>query len=177
MLQGIWASRLAQASPDLVRFINRFHRVAGFQHVVQDRFAGPTRRTRARLAQRLAHRLANRDPNFARSMAFQRVLGVALGGHPLATVDLLHRGRRYHLLPWRRLHPRAVQQQLLRDMALAAGPGQVVWVFDGPGLGLDRPALLASLGRILQDPRSPLARHPALPAWLAQLPRMTLLLA
>ncbi len=176
MLQGIWASRLAQASPDLVRFINRFHRVTGFQHVVQDRFGVPARQARARLAQRLAHRLANRDPNFARRMAFQRVLGMALGGHPLVTVDVLHRGRRHRLLPWPQLHPRAVQQQLLRDMALAAGPGRVVWVFDGRRLNVDRSTLLASLRRALRDPRSPLARHPALPAWLARLPRMVQLL-
>ena len=176
MLQGIWASRLAQASPDLVRFINRFHRVAGFQRVVQDRFAGPARAARARLTQRLAHRLANRDPNFVGRMAFQRVVGVALGGHPLITVDLIHRERRYHLLPWTQLHPWAVQQQLLRDMALATGPGAVRWVFDGRRLGLDRGRLLRSLRQLLQDPGSSLPRQPALGRWLAQLPSIVLLL-
>ncbi len=95
LLRGVWPTRLAQANDDLIRFINRFYRVAGFEYVVQDYFGSRIRERYARKAIRYARRLAKRLSNIHRTMSFERSIRQTSSGKPILSFTVKVRGRRY----------------------------------------------------------------------------------
>jgi len=142
---GVWPRRLANASPRLIRFVNRHYRTAGFQHVVRDLYAGGYRREVARLAMRLAERLALRRPGTWQRLSFGQTLSIAPGGHPVRVVEVWVGRVRYQLKPWSRLDPQAVRRQLRRDRALFGPASALRWVFDGRRLGMRREDIVDEL--------------------------------
>jgi hypothetical protein len=149
LLSGVWADRLAGADERLIRFLNRFHRVSGFEHLLRDHFAGPYQRTVARLAMRLARVLAGRHPGFVRTMSFERVVGFAPGGIPIYTVEITHDGVRYSLYPASHLDWPALERTFWRNASLFRHPARVRWVFDGTRLGMGKRQVVETLQRLL----------------------------
>lgn len=172
LLTGVWSDRLANASPRLIRFINRFHRASGFERVIRDYFAGLYKRAGAILAMRLAHRLADRSPDFSRRLSFERVLGFAPGGHPVHALEIVRNGMHYKLKPWSRLYPFALRGQFLRDVALFGRPDQIRWVFDGQRLGRQKGDVVREVRRILASGRFSQTGHPDHRRWLDALDKI-----
>jgi hypothetical protein len=156
----------------LIEFIQRFHRVSGFEWVVHDYFAGPYGRAGAILAMRLAHRLADRHPDFTRRISFERALGLAPSGHLVRTIDITRNGLRYQLKPWSQIDPHTIRQQFLRDIALFGRPDEVRWVFDLQRLGRPKRAVVEEVRRILTPARFPGYRYPHHRRWLDALDRV-----
>lgn len=172
LLSGAWPERLAGAGEGLIRFINRFHRVSGFEVPLRDYFAGRYRRAMARVAIRLARHLASRYPGFARTMTFERAVGFAPGGIPIRTIEVVHRGVRYVLYPASRLDGPAIEQYFWRNASLFQDPARVRLVFDGTRLGLQRRQVVESLQRILARARPGAGMGPSDRRWLASLDRI-----
>lgn len=129
LLSGVWRRRLAAAGPELTRFINRFHRVAGVGRVIEDCFAGRYRRAVALMAIRLSHQLAGSHPARARNLYFDRQITFAPDNSPTLTVVVDYKGFQHRLFPWRRLHGQALRRQMRRDKLMAGAPREVRWVF------------------------------------------------
>lgn len=172
LLSGVWADRLAGADERLIRFLNRFHRVSGFEHLLRDHFAGPYQRAVARFAMRLAQLLASRHPGFARTMSFERVVGYASGGIPVYTVEITHDGIRYSLYPASRLDGPALERTFWRNASLFQHPAQVRWVFDGTRLGMGRRQVVETLQRTLARGRPGPGLGGSDRRWLASLDRI-----
>jgi hypothetical protein len=164
VLAGVWIERLRRAGPRVVAFVNRFYRTPGFGWVVRLYFGGPYRRAIARLAMDLAERLAARDAGFVAAASFEQALGVLPTGEPLLSVELSYRARRYVMLPWRRLHRRAIRHQLRRSATLHPQPERVRWVFRRGTLS--RAELVRSLRQLLADRRRGGEEQPDVRAWL-----------
>lgn len=172
LLIGVWPGRLANANQGLIRFINRFHRVAGFERVVADYFADKHKRTGAILIMRFAYRLAKRYPNFARLMSFERALSFAPSGHPIRVVNIVRNGVHYKFKPWAQINPFAIRRQFLHDMALFGNPNKVRWVFDGKRLGMQKRDILKQVRRVLARVQFPRGRPPDYRQWVAALDRI-----
>jgi hypothetical protein len=129
LLRGGWPERLAAAGPELARFINHFHDVAGVGRVIEEYFAGAYQRAVARMAVRLSEWLAARDPDFRRGLRFDRRIAFAPDGQPIHTIAVNHRGVTFRLFPWRRLHRAALFRQLRRDRLVFGSTERVRWVF------------------------------------------------
>jgi hypothetical protein len=129
LLRGGWPDRLAAAGPELSRFINRFHDVAGVGRVIEEYFAGKYQRAVARMAVRLSERLAARDHDFRRGLRFDRRISFAPDGQPIHTIAVNHRGVTFRLFPWRRLHRAAILRQVRRDRLVFGSAERVRWVF------------------------------------------------
>jgi hypothetical protein len=135
LLDGVWQKRLAGSNPELSRFINRFHRVAGVGRVVEDYFVGHYQRAVARMAMRLSLRLTSGATDFERNLHFDRRITFAPGGDSILVVVVGYKGLHYRLFPWRRLHNRALRRQLRRDRLTFHSPDKIRWVFDRRGRG------------------------------------------
>lgn len=129
LLSGIWQRRLAEAGPELIRFINQFYHVAGVGRVVEDCFAGRYRRAVALMAVRLSYRLTGSDSNHVQNMHFDRLIAFAPDNSPILTIAIGHRGLHYRLFPWREIHGQALRRQLRRDQLTFSSPDKVRWVF------------------------------------------------
>ena len=173
---GIWPNRLANASHSLIRFINRFHPVAGFERIVRDYFAGSYKRAGAKLAMRFAHQLADRQPKSKQLMSFGRTMGLAPGGHLVRTIAITYNGMNYHLAPWSRIYPIAAKGQLLRSASLFDSPDRFRWVFDGNRTGMSKQAIVSSIRRSFSDLLLPSHRHPNLRRWLNRMDRIVLVI-
>jgi hypothetical protein len=114
----------------------------------------------------LAERLAERDGGFVAAASFEQATGVLPTGEPLLSVELSYRGRRYVLLPWARLHRRALHHQLRRSAALHPQPERVRWVFRRGSLS--RAELAHRLRRLLARRRGG-EEQPGVRAWLNRL--------
>lgn len=171
LLRGVWPRRLAAAPPGLVRFINRFHHVAGVEEVIRDLYAGSGRKARALLAIRFARRIADRFPDSPHSISFQRSLALGPGGDIIPAVELVDErsGLRYLFKPWRQLDPRRIVAHFLRDVRLHGGTLKVRWVFDGRRLGMAKTGVVRTLRRALAHPAFTPRGHPMLPAWLERM--------
>lgn len=145
----MWPDRLANACRRLIRFINRFHRVSGFEHVVREYFTSKYHRAGIRLAMRFTRQLAKRLPDVERQVAFGRSIVFAPDGKPIGVVHIRSRGVRYQLMPWSRLHPAAVRKQFAHHMILFADPDKVRWVFDGQRSGHSKRDAVRAVRRIL----------------------------
>ncbi len=164
LLDGIWRDRLATGDHELVRFINRFHAVPGFHHLVRDYMASPYQRRAARLAMRLAHRLASRDTRYASSMRFARSLGLLPDGTTVPSITVVHQELHYLLQPHPRLEQPHLVAQLGHSSILYPNPATVRWVFDGRALAMDRRQVVNRIWHAL--------RRNAPGHWLANLPRL-----
>jgi hypothetical protein len=166
LLDGIWRRRLVQASPEIIRFVNRFHRVTGLERVLEDLFSDKYRRAAARMAIRLSHRLANDDPDFVQNLYYDRRLSHVLDSGPTLTVAVGYRGLHYLLMPLQRLRSTALLRQLRCDMRVFGSPGRVRWTFCR-NLKSSKGGLIASLRRLLSKEDEPAVRR-----WLAALKRI-----
>jgi hypothetical protein len=163
------------ASQSLIRFINRFHRVAGFEHLLRDYFAGRYKRGGALMAMRFAQQLASRHPDFTRRLAFQRRLVFAPDGLPIEAVTITRDGTHYQIRSWSRIYPQAIRRQWLRDMALFGSPDRVRWVFEGKRLRMRKPDVIRQVRRILTSDRFGMRAHPDHQRWLNALSRIIVL--
>jgi hypothetical protein len=154
-----WRRRLRHAPPWLVRFINRFHRVPGFQHVVRATGGSRYQQHIARMLTRLAWRLQERHGDGPGAMRFEMASLVAPNGDPLRTVTLVHRGRHYQALPWRRLHQHALQRLLHRNTTRHGRSGQVRLVFDRDRLEQGRRSVASAVRRLLGPDAPPSWRY------------------
>lgn len=175
LLSGVWPRRLASASQHLIRFINRFHRVAGFERLLRDYFAGRYKRGGALLTMRFAQQLASRQPDFARRLAFQHTLVFAPDSLPIEAVSITRNGTHYQIRPWSRIYPQAIRRQWLRDMALFGSPDRVRWVFDRGRLRMRKPDVVRQVRRILTSDRFGTSGHPDQQRWLNALSRIIVL--
>lgn len=130
LLSGVWRRRLADADPQLVSFINRFHHVAGMERVLEDLYNDPYRQAVARMAMRLSQRLASQDPDIIQTLHFDRRVGFAPDGKPILNVVAGHREVHYRFMPWKRLYASPIRAQLRRDALVFGAPGRIRWVFD-----------------------------------------------
>jgi hypothetical protein len=151
LLRGGWPERLAAAGPQLARFINRFHDVAGAGRVIEEYFAGAYQRAVAGMAVRLSERLASRDPDFRRGLHFDRRISFAPDGQPILTVVVGYRGLHYRLFPWRRLNRPALGRQLQRDRLVFGSPARVRWIFDRRLMPVSKNRLTADMRQMLGD--------------------------
>jgi hypothetical protein len=151
LLRGNWPRRLATAGPELSRFINRFHEMAGARHVIEEYFAGRYQRAVALMAIRLSERLAARDPDFRRGLHFDRRISFAPDGQPILTVVVGYRGLHYRLFPWRRLNRSALERQLQRDRLVFGSPARVRWMFDRRLMPVSKNRMAADLRQMLGD--------------------------
>lgn len=155
LLRGVWSERLARVDRALVQFINRFYTVDGFDHVVRSYYEGPLPRARVLLLLRFTHQLADRRPDDIDRLRFELANAFAPDGSSIQVVVLRSGARRYYVLPWTRLHPRAIRKLFVHHMVTAARPETVRWVFDGRRLGLNRHEVAREVQRILgRLPRS-----------------------
>ena len=103
-----WRSRLLNAPSRLIRFIERYHRVPGFQHVLRAFYAGTYGRKQIFALLRLLRDLRLRDANFYNHIRFQRGAGIDHDGEPVRIALLRYRGRLYRVLPSGRTRIRRV---------------------------------------------------------------------
>ena len=95
--RGVWRQRLSYPAAKLARFINRFYLVPGFEYVVQDYFARPYQRQRAKRVIQLAHRLASEHSNYRQRLLFERIVRLDPNGEPQATVAVNLGNVRYRI--------------------------------------------------------------------------------
>ncbi|MCL4860835.1 MAG: hypothetical protein KJZ93_15570, partial [Caldilineaceae bacterium] len=131
VLRGFWVERFADAPIGLVRFVNRFYRVAGVDQLVQAFYGSPYQRRVARLAVRLIRRLAGRSRDDMPALGIAPTVGVTAGGAPVYTLMVVGARRHYLLLPWPRLQGRGLLRLLRQSAALYGDPARIRWVFDG----------------------------------------------
>jgi hypothetical protein len=161
LLRGGWPRRLVSAGPELTRFINRFHDVAGVGRVLEEYFAGRYQRAVARMAIRLSERLAARDPAFRPRLHYDRRISFAPDGQPILTIVVGYRGIHYYLFPWRRLHRTALWRQFRRDRLVFGPSDRVRWVF-ARGLAQSVGELAARVRRAFSGGKLPRSNAPLL---------------
>ena len=176
LLRGVWIDRLAAADDELVRFVNRFHPVSGFHHVVRAWLGNRVQRAAARLAIRMANRLADQHTDFVRTMRFRRAITPTSDGIPIQTLAITRGNVHYLLHPWSRLNARATRQQFRRSVALFDGPRAVRWVFDGSRLGMGKRAMVDTIQRHLNRTGPGLGTEPDDRRWLAAVERFVVVL-
>ena len=149
---GIWRARWAEAEPELIRFINRFHRATGLNRVLEDYYQGRYWRVVAQMAMRLSLRLAGNNADYARTLHFDRRITLAPDNNPIVSIVVGYKGVHYRLFPWRRLHSQALRRQLRRDAMAYGNPQSIRWVFSSKRLKTGTDGQLRNqLRRILDD--------------------------
>lgn len=157
-LTGRWITRISNARPVLIRFINRFHNVPGFEEVVKDYLRGRTKRIGAEYVMRVARSLSRKYPG-AKDMSFEvpRIWKWRpTRGRPSRVVDIKIGGIRHELKSWQRLYTERITWQFIKDLA-HYGPDKIRWIFDAK-IGRTKASIIRSIERILRT--HPVYGHP-----------------
>ena len=94
-----WLNRLSDAPSQLINFIERYHHVSGFQHVVRIYFGNRYGKRQIRALLRLLRDLAVRDSRLYRRIKFRRGTSINEDGDVVRIALLHYRNRVYRVLP------------------------------------------------------------------------------
>ena len=83
----------------IIRFIERYHHVSGFQHVVRTHLKSTYGKRQVRALLRLLGDLSSRDSRFIRRIVFRRSTTLDENDNPVPIAILHYRNRRYRVLP------------------------------------------------------------------------------
>ena len=144
-----WRARLRTARLPLRRFINRFHSVPGFHHVVRAAYGNARQRRLAKLAVRAASQLGKRAEN-RKDLRFEASTGLTLSGEVTPGIDLVDAlGGRYRLLPWTRFRASLLVRLINSDRALHRRP--LTYLFDGDGVTASKQTLVKRTRRAWRE--------------------------
>jgi hypothetical protein len=149
LLDGAWREQLAQASPLVIDFINRFYASAGFEQVLRAYLGHRLQKNAAVLAISLTQWLGERLPQVNLQLSFQPEIGFVPGGGVFLSICLNLAGRFFLPLPWTELEAGTVQRQYRRDLATFGSPPAFRWVLSGKALNMGKVDVVDRLQNLL----------------------------
>jgi hypothetical protein len=171
LLSEVWSRRLAGANPQLLRFINRFHRAPGFKWVVRAYYDQRYSRAGTRHLMRVAQRMADHNPDFRALIRFRPAKSYRSNGRPVRAINIVGEGVHYRPLSWSRISALATKRLLKHDINRYDSPNRVRWVFSRRLLGMSKRGVVRTVQRALIEPYSSANGNANRVRWLEALDR------